>query len=257
MSRDLRSMADLTWTEFRERIGRTLLIVPLGAVEQHGYHLPLDTDTVVPTALALALSERTRATVAPSFQYGYKSQATSGGGGLFPGTTSFDGATFTDCVRDLVRDLARQGQDRFLFLNGNYENTYFAIEGIDLAVRALLPGSVKVLLVNWWEQIPLAKLQEIFGGRFPGWEAEHAGVVETALMMHVDPGRVVADRIEPDVEWQLPTYTVAPEPPGLVPPSGVLRGATGATPEIGRTIFAFLVDRLEGVVRREFPDLGG
>ena len=256
MTRDLRSMADLTWPEFRDRLGRTLLVIPLGAIEQHGYHLPLDTDNVVPTGLALALAERVAATVVPSFQYGYKSQPTSGGGGLFPGTTSFDGETFTSCVRDLVVDLARQGQDRFLFLNGNFENTYFAIEGIDLAVRGLPPGAVKVLLVNWWEQISLETLQEVFSGRFPGWEAEHAGVVETSLVMHIDPGRVLRDRIEPDVDWPLATYTVFPEPPGLVPPSGVLRGASGASPEIGSAIFRHLVDRLETIVQREFPARG-
>jgi len=252
MTRNLHAATDLTWPEFRDRMSAGPALVPLGAVEQHGYHLPLDTDNVVPTRFALAVAERVDGTVMPSFQYGYKSQPTSGGGGLFAGTTSFDGQTFTSCVRDLVTDLARQGQSQFLFLNGNYENTYFAIEGIDLAVRALPPGTVKVLLVNWWEQIPLETLQDIFAGQFPGWEAEHAGVVETSLMMFLDPARVLADRIEPDVAWPLATYTVLPEPPGLVPPSGVLRGATGASPDIGARIYAYLVDHIEAVARREF-----
>jgi creatinine amidohydrolase len=252
MARNLYAAADLTWPEFRDRLGRGPLILPLGAVEQHGYHLPLDTDNVVPTAMALALAERVDGTVMPSFQYGYKSQPTSGGGGLFAGTTSFDGQTFVSCVRDLITDLARQGQAHFLFLNGNYENTYFAIEGIDLAVRARPPGTLKVLQVNWWEQVPLATLQAIFAGRFPGWEAEHAGVVETSLMMHIDPARVLAERIEADVEWPLATYTTLPEPPGLVPPSGVLRGASGASAAIGGRIFAYLLDRLEAIVRMEF-----
>ena len=252
MTRDLHSAADLTWPEFRDRLGQTTLLVPLGAVEQHGYHLPLDTDNVVPTRLALALAERIDGIVMPSFQYGYKSQPSSGGGGLFPGTTSFDGQTFISCVRDLITDLARQGQANFLFLNGNYENTYFGIEGIDLAIRMLPRNQVKVLLVNWWEQIPIGDLQEIFAGQFPGWEAEHAGVVETSLMMFLDPARVLADRIEPDVSWPLATYTVLPEPPGLVPPSGVLRGATGASPAIGARIFGYLVDRIEAIIRREF-----
>jgi creatinine amidohydrolase len=252
MTRNLHAAADLTWPEFRDAMTSGPLLVPLGAVEQHGYHLPLDTDNVVPTRLALAIAERVDGVVMPSFQYGYKSQPTSGGGGLFAGTTSFDGQTFTSCVRDLITDLARQGQARFLFLNGNYENSYFAIEGIDLAVRTLPPKTVKVLLVNWWEQIPLDTLQEIFAGQFPGWEAEHAGVVETSLMMFLDPARVLADRIEPDVTWPLATYTVLPEPPGLVPPSGVLRGATGASSDIGGRVFGYLVERIETVVRHEF-----
>lgn len=251
MSRDLHLAADLTWPEFRDRLGQPFL-VPLGAVEQHGYHLPLDTDNVVPTGLARAVAERVAGVVMPSFQYGYKSQPTSGGGGLFPGTTSFDGHTFVSAVRDVVTDLARQGVRHFLFINGNYENTYFAIEGLDLAVRAAPPDSIKTLLVNWWEQVPIDTLQEIFDGRFPGWEAEHAGVVETSLMMFLDPERVLPDRIEPDVTWPLATYTTLPEPPGLVPPSGVLRGASGASAAIGERIFRFLVDRLVQIVDKEF-----
>lgn len=250
MARDLRLAADLTWPEFRDRLARPLL-VPLGAVEQHGYHLPLDTDNVVPFGLAREVASRIGGVVMPTFSYGYKSQPTSGGGGTFPGTTSFDGGTFTAAVRDLVTDLARQGATRFLFLNGNYENTYFAIEGLDLAVRALPRASVRTVLVNWWEQIPITSLQQIFEGNFPGWEAEHAGVVETSLMLHFDPARVQVDRIEPDVAWPLPTYTVLPEPPGLVPASGVLRGASGASAEIGRRISDLVVARVVEIASTE------
>ena len=255
MARDLRRMADLTWEEFRDRAPGSIALLPLGAVEQHGPQLPLDTDTVVPTALCLSVAERLPAIVVPSFAYGYKSQPNTGGGTRFPGTTSFDGATFTSCVRDLVRDLVRQDVRSIALVNGNYENTYFAIEGIDLALRdAGYPPHVKALHVNWWEQLTTADLDAVFRGTFPGWEAEHAGVVETSLMLHLDPERVLVERIPPPAPQPLPTYTILPEPDGLVPPSGVLASAVGASGEIGRQLVARLVDALERILRAEFGD---
>ena len=253
MGRDPRRMVDLTWEEFRDQAASSVVLLPLGAVEQHGPHLPLDTDTVIPTALCLALAERLPAIVAPSFAYGYKSQPNTGGGISFPGTTSFDGATFTACVRDIVRDLIRQRVSRIALLNGNFENTYFAIEGIDLALRDAGPQSgAKVLHVNWWEQLTAADLHEVFDGAFPGWEAEHAGVVETSLMLHLDPGRVEHERIPAPNPMALPTYTTLPEPMGLVPASGVLASAHGSSTEIGASLVGRLIYRIAPIVIEEF-----
>jgi len=253
MARDPRLMSDLTWEEYRDRVASSILLLPLGAVEQHGPQLPLDTDTAVPRALCLALAGRLPAIVVPPFAYGYKSQPNTGGGERFPGTTSFDGATFTACVRDIVRSLAEKGAHRIALLNGNYENSYFALEGIDLALRDLgRPPSVKVLHVNWWEQLAPADLDAAFDGRFPGWEAEHAGIVETSLMLHLDPGRVEMGRIPEPARQPLPSYTVAPEPAGLVPASGVLASAVGSSAAIGRLLFERLVVAIEAILRREF-----
>lgn len=247
-------MADLTWEEFRDRARTALVVLPLGAVEQHGPQLPLDTDTVVPTELALRLADRLPVIVAPSFAYGYKSQPNTGGGTRFPGTTSFDGSTFTACVRDLVRDLIRQGVTSIALLNGNFENTYFAIEGIDLGLRdAGSPPDVKVVHINWWEQLTSDDLDAVFGGVFPGWEAEHAGVVETSLMLALDPDRVEVDRIPPPARIPLPTYTILPEPDGLVPPSGVLASAIGSSREIGDALVALLDEAIGRILAREFP----
>ena len=250
--RDPRLMADLTWEEFRDRAATSLVLLPLGAVEQHGPQLPLDTDTVIPTALCLALADRLPTIVAPSFAYGYKSQPNTGGGISFPGTTSFDGATFSACVRDIVRDLVRQGIRSIALINGNYENTYFAIEGIDLALRDSSPAKVKVLHVNWWEQLTPAQLDHVFSGGFPGWEAEHAGVVETSLMMHLDPHRVEASRIPAPKRMLLPTYTILPESAGMVPESGVLASAEGSSAAIGASLTTLLVNSIEAILVKEF-----
>src|SRR5215217_4271610 len=100
-------MQDLTWPEFQERLQDEILMLPTGSLEQHGPHLPLGVDVVIPTGFAL------RTAVAPAVPYGYKSQPTSGGGPLFPGTTSLDGITLVLAIRDILRDLAKQGATRF------------------------------------------------------------------------------------------------------------------------------------------------
>ncbi len=256
MPADTTRMVDLTWPEFGERLGRRVLVLPLGAIEQHGPHLPLDTDTTTAVRFAEELAHRIGGVVLPSFQYGYKSQPTSGGGRLFPGTTSLGAEAFIACVRDIVGDLSRQGARGILILNANFENTMFAIEGADLATAGSGAGSAKVVFVNWWDQVSREVLDSAFDGAFPGWEAEHAGVVETSLMLHLDPARVANKRIEsPRQLPTLPTYWVIPERPGMVPASGVLRTAEGSSAAIGKMLFDDVGDALEQLARREFREL--
>jgi creatinine amidohydrolase len=211
MPADMTRMVDLTWPEFGERLAGRVLVLPLGAIEQHGPHLPLDTDTATAVHFAEAVAGRIGGIVLPCFQYGYKSQPTSGGGRLFPGTTSLGADAFVACVRDIVADLFRQGAKGILILNANFENTLFAVEGADLATERLSPGTAKVVLANWWDQVTREVLDVAFKGAFPGWEAEHAGVVETSLMLHLDPTRVAIGRLESPTQLpNLPTYWVIP-----------------------------------------------
>ena len=75
-------LAGATWPQVEASGGRTVLAVPLGSLEQHGPHLPLDTDTRIATAVAAGLATRRRdVTVAPALAYG-----ASGEHADFPGT---------------------------------------------------------------------------------------------------------------------------------------------------------------------------
>ncbi len=78
-------MQELTWPEFQARLRDEIIMLPTGSLEQHGPHLPLGVDVVIPTGFALRTAEALGAgIVAPAVPYGYKSQPTSGGGPLFP-----------------------------------------------------------------------------------------------------------------------------------------------------------------------------
>ena len=85
MTRPVR-VAEINWTEYDRRVRdeRPVVILPVGSLEQHGPHLPMNCDAVIPTALAERVAARTGDLVAPTFCYGYKSQPKSGGGNHFP-----------------------------------------------------------------------------------------------------------------------------------------------------------------------------
>jgi creatinine amidohydrolase len=253
-SRDLRRMDHLTWPEFQERLNQAVFVLPLGATEQHGYHMPLGVDVFLPLHLALRVADAFPAVIAPPLAYGYKSQPKSGGGGLFPGTTSLDGATLTASVRDFVRELSRQGQKSIVILNGHMENSLFASEGVDLALRELSGQEIKVVSINWWEHVGDDLLDRLFPEGFPGWEAEHAGLTETSMMMHFLPDLVIIDRREANEDRKpVPQYAIAPEPPGLVPASGVLHQAHGASAKKGEALANYLVNEIAQILRTEFP----
>jgi creatinine amidohydrolase len=92
--------------------------------------------------------------------YGYKSHPTSGGGQLFAGTTSLDGATLIHLALDILRETYRHGGRKFLIMNGHFENVAFLTEAIDLFLRH--SSDSKVLLVSWWDQVSDELVDEIF-----------------------------------------------------------------------------------------------
>src|ERR671921_504936 len=110
MAQRTRILAEMTWPEIDEAIQRGAgVLLPVGSTEQHGYHLPLATDVILPTELALSVAEELDFLVAPPVSYGYRSRPLSGGGEGFVGTTSLQGRTLMALVEDILGELIRQG----------------------------------------------------------------------------------------------------------------------------------------------------
>lgn len=246
-------MDELTWPEYAEgiRAGRPLLLA-CGSTEQHGPHLPLNTDSMQAQGVALAVAERVNGIVAPPLTYGYKSQPFSGGGQAFVGTTSLDGETLTFLVRDILCEFMRHGAQRIVLIDGHYENASFLTEGIDLALRARPGSKAKILLIHWWELISQETLDRVFGGTFPGYAKEHAAVLETSAVAHLRPDLVRWERLVDDEADRIPQYAIYPPPAGVVPASGVLSPARKASREIGSTIVREVVEAASRVIRSEF-----
>jgi creatinine amidohydrolase len=100
-------------------------------------------------------------------------------------------------------------------------------------------------------------MEALFGDEFPGWDVEHAAVLETSLMLHLRPDLVLFDRAVDDRSERHPGHDVVPIPPDFVPPSGTLWKATRADPGKGELAWAEIVDRMTASVACELGVAAG
>ncbi|GAB3355688.1 mycofactocin biosynthesis peptidyl-dipeptidase MftE [Modestobacter lapidis] len=211
-------LADATWPELA---GRPLLVVPLGAVEQHGPHLPFATDGVVATAVATgAVPALDGALLAPALAYG-----ASGEHEGFPGTVSIGTAALTTLLVEYGRSAGRWA-GRLLVVNGHGGN-------ID-ALRAAVP-----LLRTEGRDVAW------FPCGVPGGDA-HAGRTETSLMLHVEPTAVRAELAEAGATAPIAELLPRLRAEGVrgVSPNGVLGNPAGASAAEGEVLLAGMVGRL-------------
>lgn len=232
-------MEELDAFTYRETIARGApVVVPVGSIEQHGPHLPLQTDVVLAKAMSRRLAEAVEGIVAAPIVYGYKSQQRSGGGNHLGGTTSLDAMTVISIARTLTLEFARHGAQQLVFLNGHFENYQFLYEGLDQATTELTHRgqSVSVILLSYWDFVDQDTIDEIYEGGFPGWDVEHGGVLETSLMLHLHPELVHPERIVDLPPAQLPRYDRLPVRPELTPASGCLSSAVAASEWAGQLL---------------------
>jgi creatinine amidohydrolase len=247
-------MNRMSWLHYRERVtaSKAPVFLPVGALEQHGPHLPLGTDAILATAIAAGVAKSVAGIVAPALSYGYKSQPKCGGGQHFSGTTSLDASTLIGQVRDTIREFVRHGVERLVLINGHYENQWFLIEGIDLALRDCSGSALSIMRLEYWDFCTAATLAGIFPDGFPGFALEHAAVIETSMMLHLSPELVRVDLIPADPPADFPPYDMYPTRTEWVPESGVLSSARGATADKGARICSEVITRIASAVRAEF-----
>ena len=250
-------MADLTWPELDAltRAGPPIVFLPSGALEQHGPHLPLGTDTTLPTLLAERVAARLGGLVAPALSYGYKSQPKSGGGNHMPGCAALDGSTYIHMVRDLICDFARHGLTKIVLFDGHMENQMFLTEASDLALRALKAegiDNVRIVKLGYWISIDAELEAELFPEGLISWELEHAAVMETSVMLHLQPDHVRAELIPDHPPADFPLYDVYPFDPDSVSHSGALTSAAGASAAKGKAVVDKLVPALAAQIAEAF-----
>jgi creatinine amidohydrolase len=249
-------MAELSWPEFAAKTqGRAPFFLPVGATEQHGPHLPLGVDVILPTGVCERVAREVGGVVAPTIPYGYKSQPRSGGGQAFPGTTSLAAHTLSLVIRDVVHDLALHGVRRLAVVNGHFENNWPVVEGVDLATREIRRDGITdmvVLRFEYWDFVRRETLDRVFPDGFPGIDLEHASLLETSLTMLLRPDLVEPDKYPTDGPAQFPTFDRTPVKPGFVPASGVLARAQGSSAEKGQWLMDDHVALISKMVRAEF-----
>ena len=181
-------MENMTVQEVREYLEeRQSVILPLGVIEQHGYHLPLSTDALLAREIGKRVGEKTGILVAPVIY-------TSFSGGQLPGTINVNPNLMGLVVGDVLRSLALQGfRNIFILLcHGGSEN----LGSLDNSLKLLLrddPAFDKVMLVL----APGWKFADAFDQGFKGRDW-HAGRVETSAVMALAPELVQMDRLQTD-----------------------------------------------------------
>lgn len=215
------------------------LIVPVGSTEQHGPHLPLDTDTRIAAAVADALITTLRDedgagwTVAPAVGYG-----ASGEHEGFAGTVSIGTPVLTELLTEFARSACRWAS-RVVFVNGHGGN----VEALRRSVSLLR-----------------------YEGRDVAWLSctsrnadAHAGHTETSVLLHISPEAVRQDDLVPGNRAPLSELMPQMLRGGVAAVSslGILGDPTTATAVEGRRIFAEMVDACAVRVRRWVPDREG
>ncbi|PWJ86273.1 creatinine amidohydrolase [Pseudaminobacter salicylatoxidans] len=250
--------AELSWADYDARVrgGDTPILLPIGSMEQHGHHMPMNVDVLLPVEFARRVASRIGALVAPPFTYGYKSHQKSGGGNHLPGTTSLDGATLVAALRDVLKEFARHGVRRICLFNGHFENSWFIIEGIDLALRELKWSGIddmKVVVLSYWDFVDKDTINRLYPKGFPGWEIEHGGVLETSLMLALYPEQVRLERAIDHAPASFPPYDVYPPKPEWTPASGTLSSPKEASAEKGEILLQVCADGIVKALETEFP----
>jgi creatinine amidohydrolase len=237
-------MEEMTWQEVRDAAAAGLpAVVPIGSTEQHGPHLPLNTDAVIPLEIPLV--------VAPPIHYGAMSRPQIGGGERFPGTVSLRAATLISTIKEVLLGLAKSGFRNLCLFNWHYENAAHLWEAADLAVAAC--GGIRVLVMEHpMPEFSADELNELFPNGFTGWNFEHASHLETSIMYVLRPDLVRRDRIADDRAARAPDWDVVPAPDEFIPKSGVLMKPTDASEEAGKRFLDASVNRLVQAIRTEF-----
>jgi creatinine amidohydrolase len=230
-----------------------VVAVPIGAIEQHGSHLPVDTDARLSTAMARLAAARTKTTqvlVAPSLPYGFSPHHLS-----HAGTISFRLSTYLAVLGDIATSLAQTGFRRIVFVNGHGGNS----APLRSKIAELVTDGIPATGVDYWAVADAEWLDMLKGGlrRFG-----HACEFETSLMLAVGEGgpqanetilqRAAALKLRTLQPWVVPGESSDPisDARAAWPPvfqgndAGYHGDPAKATVETGEKIMSLIADRL-------------
>jgi creatinine amidohydrolase len=219
-------LGERTWTE----VERTTVLVPVGSLEQHGPHLPLDTDARIAAAVARRAADPSTL-IAPPFAYG-----ASGEHEGFAGTLSIGHAALRAVLVELGRS-AGAWASRLVFVNGHGGNVATLVDAVELLRYEGRDAA-------WF-------------GCDPGGDA-HAGRTETSMVLALDPALVRAERAAGNtapLRELLPAMRAGGV--GAVSPNGVLGDPAGASAAEGERLLTELASKLLAAVAGWAPEPSG
>ena len=228
----------LPWPDIealRDRGG--FLVLPIGATEQHGPHLPVNMDTVIAERICEYASAKTGVPLLPTLTI----TVSSGHTPKWPGTFSLTHATFIDTVCDIASWAARTGWTRLLLVNSHFGNDASLRVAVE-RIRLEHLGTLQVGLKNTFH------LTESIRSYFVSDADDlHANRAETDLMLHLAPGLVRMDAVEDDPDRT--AGTVFSYPVSQTSLNGITGRPSLGEAERGQALFQEMGDALVAVVQ--------
>jgi creatinine amidohydrolase len=251
----------MTWPEVDARIaeGVDAVLIPIGTTEQHGAHMPLDTDCFIARSLSVRAAELgeqdgVSILVAPTLNVTlswYHMQ--------FPGSIRLSTTTFFQVFREVCESLEQHGFRNLVAVNGHGGN----IAALTVAVNHYFETTGRVFLVQWWD-LAADALAEIEGPMIHAEEAETSLAI--ALGQRVEMDRATSDAWDrgaavraAGLQWtSFGQYGMRYAGPKVIVPmdmlrdiseSGVVGDATRASAETGERIVSALIPRIVQVCR--------
>jgi len=228
----------LTWSSLKRlrEDGDELVLLPVGATEQHGPHLPVSTDTAIASAVCAYASAKTRVPVLPTLSYGVSVGHTE----HWPGTVSLMHEPFALGLREMVGWLVAQGWRRVIIVNSHFGNDATLRVAVD-RLRFDYRERLQIAAVNSYALTP-----EITDYFTCDGDDIHANRAETDLMLHIDPDACDMDLVQDD-----PDRTKGKVFSYLVPATST-NGVTGrpseGTAERGRELLREMGEALAAIL---------
>jgi creatinine amidohydrolase len=175
MSTPVFGMTDYDFRITLKKVKRA--IIPVGSLEQHGAHLPVSTDSLIAEYIAKLLSEKVGAFVLPVISYGVSFEHKP----MF--NVSLRNSTLSTMLCDTCISLAENRIREIIILNGHHGNTG-ALQYIPQEIQSKIPSYVNIHILHYWQMMTP--------------EFDHAGEVETSLVLAIAPELVHMDRAMPN-----------------------------------------------------------
>ena len=229
-------MKEMSWTTFAERKKKTdLVLLPSGACEGYGPHLPLGSDLLVADKMAELVAERVDAIIGPTLEVGDSSALDD-----YPGTIAIRPESYKAYLEDVVNSLLKWGFKDFLFVNGHAGN----VPMINQVARSLQERTeIRCAQVDCWRFIKAQDQGITESGRAPHG---HAGEAGTSVMMYLYPSLVDSTQMIDEVPRQTDPF---PEMIKYVrystkTESGILGSPSLASREKGEALVQRSVERI-------------
>jgi len=177
-------LKEMSWKTFEKRKQETdLVIIPTGAFEVYGPHLPLGTDTLVSVKMAELVSQKVNAIIGPTLEVGDSSMLDE-----FPGTVTIKPESFKEYLNDVVNSMLKWGFKDFLFITGHAANVPI-VNQIGYSIRR--NEGIRCAQIDFWRFIKTQDQGIVESGDFAHRHASEAG---TSVMLYLYPELVDTEK---------------------------------------------------------------